>query len=63
MLTGLIGSVVLILLSPQMYVRYGHLASDAPFVLNNPALVMLPLSSLVLVIVSLRTSVKSAISS
>ena len=63
MLTGLIGSVVLILLSPQMYVRYGHLASDAPFVLNNPALVMLPLSSLVLVIVSLRTSVKSTISS
>ena len=54
MLTGLVCSIVLILLSPEMYVRYGHLASDAPFALNNPVLVALPLSLLVLIVVSKR---------
>ncbi len=54
MLTGLFGSIVLILLSPEMYVRYGRPAADAPFALNNPALVMIPLSLLVLILVSRR---------
>ncbi len=56
MLTGLIGSIVLILLSPEMYVRYGRPAADAPFALNNPALVMLPLSLVVLILVSRRSA-------
>lgn len=52
MAVGLIGSLVLIMLSPEMYVRYGLLASDAPFALNNPAIVMLPLSWFVLFVIS-----------
>ncbi|WP_321530634.1 cation acetate symporter [uncultured Desulfuromonas sp.] len=54
MLTGLVGSFVLILISPEMYVRYGRPAADAPFALNNPALVMLPVSLLVLILISKR---------
>ncbi len=50
---GMVASVGLILLSPDMFARYGLDRSAAPFGLNNPAIVSVPLSFLTLVIVSL----------
>jgi cation/acetate symporter len=56
MLVGMSSALVLILLSPEMYVRYGLLASEAPLPLNNPALIALPLSWITLILVSRRTT-------
>jgi cation/acetate symporter len=56
MLVGMTTALVLILISPEMYVRYGLLAAEAPLPLNNPALIALPLSWLTLVLVSRRTA-------
>ncbi|MDY0212919.1 MAG: cation acetate symporter [Desulfuromonadaceae bacterium] len=56
MLVGMITALTLILISPEMYVRYGLLAAEAPLPLNNPALIALPLSWLTLVMVSRRTA-------
>lgn len=52
---GIISAVGLILLSPNMYVRYGLPASQAPFGLNEPAIVSIPLSFITLIVVSLMT--------
>lgn len=56
MLVGMTTALTLILISPEMYVRYGLLAAEAPLPLNNPALIALPLSWLTLVLVSRRTA-------
>lgn len=56
MLVGMSSALTLILISPEMYVRYGLLASEAPLPLNNPALIALPLSWITLILVSRRTS-------
>ncbi len=56
MLVGMSSALTLILLSPEMYVRYGLLASEAPLPLNNPALIALPLSWVTLVVVSRCTT-------
>jgi len=52
-LVGLTSSLGLILISPDMWVRYGKLPADAPIQFNSPALISIPLSFLALVIVSL----------
>jgi cation/acetate symporter len=52
---GLVSALGLILLSPDMYVRYGLLPSDAPISINSPALISIPASFLALIIVSLLT--------
>ncbi|MBE0500747.1 MAG: cation acetate symporter [Desulfuromonadales bacterium] len=54
-LVGLVTALGLILLSPDMYIRYGLLPSDAPISINSPALISIPASFLALVIVSLLT--------
>jgi len=54
--TGIISAVGFILLSPSMFARYGLEASAAPFPLDNPGIVSIPLSFAVLIIVSLMTS-------
>ncbi len=54
-LVGLISSLGLILISPDMWVRYGYLPADAPVQFNSPALISIPLSFLALVIVSMIT--------
>ena len=59
--SGLIISLVLILVSPEMYVRYGYLATEAPIQLNHPAIIAMPISALAVIIVSLRTK-KSVLS-
>ncbi|SDZ91576.1 cation/acetate symporter [Desulfuromusa kysingii] len=52
---GLTSSLGLILVSPDMWVRYGNLPSEAPVQFNSPALISIPLSFLALVIVSMMT--------
>lgn len=52
---GLTSSLGLILVSPDMWVRYGNLPSEAPIQFNSPALISIPLSFLALVIVSMMT--------
>jgi cation/acetate symporter len=59
-LTGLVSSLGLILISPDMWVRYGLLPSDAPISFNSPGLISIPLSFIALVMVSLLTQ-KSAV--
>ena len=55
-IVGLVSSLGLILVSPDMWVRYGKLPAEAPVQFNSPALISIPLSFLALVIVSLLTS-------
>ncbi len=50
---GLVSSLGLILISPDMWVRYGLLPAEAPVQFNSPALISIPLSFIALVIVSL----------
>jgi cation/acetate symporter len=54
-LVGLTSALGLILISPDMWVRYGLLPQDAPISFNSPALISIPLSFLALVIVSMLT--------
>jgi cation/acetate symporter len=54
-MVGLFSSLGLILISPDMWVRYGKLPADAPIQFNSPALISIPLSFLALVIVSMIT--------
>jgi cation/acetate symporter len=54
-LVGLVSAMALILLSPDMYIRYGLLPSQAPISFNSPALISMPLSFIALVVVSLLT--------
>ncbi|HXV22178.1 MAG TPA: hypothetical protein VD811_14415, partial [Desulfuromonadales bacterium] len=52
---GLVSAMTLILLSPDMYIRYGLLPTDAPISFNSPAAISIPLSFIALVVVSLLT--------
>lgn len=54
-IVGIVSAVGLILLSPDMYVMYGIPAERAPMKLSNPGVFSIPLSFLVLVVVSLLT--------
>ena len=53
--TGIISSVGIILFSPSMYERYGLATSSAPIPIDNPGIISIPLSVIVLVVVSLMT--------
>jgi len=52
---GIVSSLGLILISPDMWAVYGLLPKDAPINFNSPAAISIPLSILALVIVSLMT--------
>jgi cation/acetate symporter len=54
-IVGIVSSLVLILLSPSFFERYGLDPSQAIFPLDNPGIVSIPLSFLVLIVVSLLT--------
>ncbi len=56
-LVGITASMTLILLSPSMFERYG-LPGQAPFPLDNPGIISIPLSFITLIIVSLLTQKK-----
>ena len=62
-LVGIIASVGLIMLSPDMWARYGLDPATAPMPINQPGIVSIPLSFVVLVVVSLLTSDKRRASS
>jgi cation/acetate symporter len=53
---GILSSVGLILFSPSMYEKYGLDPTLAPFPLDNPGVISIPLSFLVLIVVSLLTT-------
>jgi cation/acetate symporter len=55
---GAVAAIGLFLISPSMYPKYGLAAADAPFPLMNPGIVSIPLSFIVLVLVSLATQAK-----
>ncbi len=52
---GIVASLGLIALSPELYTLYGMNPLDAPVPLNNPGVVSIPLSFITLVVVSLLT--------
>ena len=56
----MVAALGLILLSPDMYVRYGLPASAAPIPFSQPGSFSIPLSLLTLVVVSLLTQKKKA---
>ena len=58
-LVGIFSSVTLIMLSPDMWARYGLNPSTAPMPINQPGIISIPLSFVVLVVVSWATSKKS----
>lgn len=60
-IVGAISAVGLILLSPDMYERYGLAKSAAPISLNNPGIISIPLSFITLVVISLMTQKKTEI--
>lgn len=55
---GIVSSLGIILLSPSMFERYGLGADSAIISLDNPGIVSIPISFIVLVIVSLLTQKK-----
>jgi cation/acetate symporter len=52
---GILSSVIIILFSPTMYEKYGLDKATAPIPLDNPGIVSITLSVIVLVVVSLMT--------
>ena len=57
-IVGIISAIGLFLMSPSMWVKYGLPAAEAPFPLTAPGIVSIPLSFIILVIVSLMTQPK-----
>ena len=58
--TGMVSAIGIIMFSPSMYDKFGLNPATAPFPLDNPGIVSIPLSFLVLVAVSLLTQKKEA---
>ena len=57
--TGMVSALSIILLSPSMFSRYGLNPADAVFSIDNPGIISIPLSFLVLIFVSLMTQKKA----
>jgi cation/acetate symporter len=57
-ITGILSSVIIILLSPSMFERYGLHPDAAPIPFDNPGIISIPLSVIVLVVVTLMTQKK-----
>ena len=52
---GIVAALGIILLSPDMYVRYGLNPASAPFSFSQPGLFSIPISFMTLIVVSLMT--------
>lgn len=52
---GIVSALTIIMLSPDMYARYGADPASAPIPLGNPGIISIPLSFITLVVVSLMT--------
>ncbi|MDA3851970.1 MAG: cation acetate symporter [Spirochaetaceae bacterium] len=59
-LMGMVSALTIILLSPSMFVRYGMDAAQAPFGIDNPGMISIPLSFITLIVVSLITQKDNA---
>lgn len=59
-LVGIVSALGIILLSPEMYMRYGLDPTTAPIPLDNPGIISIPLSFVTLVVVSLMTQKKNS---
>ncbi|MFZ6029212.1 MAG: cation acetate symporter [Chloroflexota bacterium] len=57
---GIVSSLGLIALSPELFTLYGLPAASAPVPFNNPGIFSIPLSFITLVVVSLLTQKKAA---
>ena len=57
-IVGILSSLILIALSPELFTLYGRNPLDAPIPLNNPGIISIPLSFITLVVVSLLTPKK-----
>jgi cation/acetate symporter len=57
---GMLAALILILFSPTLYELYGLPAASAPFPLQNPGIVSIPLGFLTLIVVSLLTKKKKS---
>jgi cation/acetate symporter len=55
---GMLAALILILFSPTLYELYGLPAASAPFPLQNPGIISIPLGFLTLIVVSLLTKKK-----
>jgi cation/acetate symporter len=58
-IVGIVVSLVLIAFSPELYTLYGLNPKDAPFPLNNPGIISIPVSFITLIAVSLLTKPKA----
>jgi len=58
-LVGIVSSLTIILLSPDMFERYGFDPATAPIPLGNPGIISIPLSFITLIVVSLFTQKKN----
>ena len=58
--TGMVSAIGIIMFSPSMYDKFGLNPATAPVPLDNPGIISIPLSFLVLVVVSLLTQKKEA---
>jgi len=54
-IVGILSSVIIILLSPTMYEKYGLDKALAPIPMDNPGIISIPLAVITLVVVSLLT--------
>ncbi len=59
-ITGMVASLGLIMLSPDLYKQYGWDPTTAPVPFSNPAIISIPLSFIVLIVVSLATQKRDA---
>lgn len=57
---GIVSALGIIMLSPSMFERYGIDSDLAPFSLDNPGIISIPISFIVLVVVSLLTQEKES---
>lgn len=57
-LVGIVSSLTIILLSPEMFEKYGVDPATAPIPLSNPGIISIPLGFLTLIVVSLLTKKK-----
>ena len=57
---GIVAALGIILLSPDMYTRYGLDPASAPLSFSQPGLISIPISFIVLIVVSLATQKQKA---
>jgi cation/acetate symporter len=60
-IVGIVSAIGIILISPDMYVRYGLPREAAPISFGQPGIISIPLSFITLIVVSLFTQKKETV--